>query len=211
MKEPLRERKKKRTRAAILENAARIFREKGFDATTLGEIAEAAEVHKQTVLRYFRSKEEIAFARRIRLFEVFEEELKARPGTVLEYWRAYIERTSTATSQTGELRAWYEFLDSDTRLFAFQLRLNERYQAVLATALSEEAGVDPENDLFARVVAAMLVSGNTSAARLSVRQGDGGALVRNALAVVDLAAAIARPPAARSRAASRPRRPSSSR
>ena len=45
MKEPLRQRKKTRTRHAILENAARIFAEKGFEATTLGEIAEA-EAHR---------------------------------------------------------------------------------------------------------------------------------------------------------------------
>ena len=40
----LRERKKAKTRATIQENALRLFREQGYDATTVEQIAEAAEV-----------------------------------------------------------------------------------------------------------------------------------------------------------------------
>lgn len=196
MKEPLRQRKKNQTRAAIIDKATRIFRRKGFEASTLDEIAEAANVHKQTVLRYFTSKEEIAFARRIATFQQFEAELDAHEGPVLAYWRDYISRATDATSEVGaqksdELRVWYDFIDSDHRLFAYQLRLNERYQTVLARALSREAGVEPDNDTFAVSVAALLVCGNYNAARMGVRNGD-AALKARLLDVVDLASQLRR-------------------
>jgi AcrR family transcriptional regulator len=53
----LRERKKARTRAAIQEHAIRLFREQGFAATTIEQIAEVAEVSPSTVFRYFPTKE----------------------------------------------------------------------------------------------------------------------------------------------------------
>ncbi|BCB84582.1 TetR/AcrR family transcriptional regulator [Phytohabitans suffuscus] len=58
----LRERKKAKTRANIQQHALRLFRAQGYDATTIEQIAEAAEVSPSTVFRYFATKEDLVVA-----------------------------------------------------------------------------------------------------------------------------------------------------
>ncbi|MGW3368332.1 TetR family transcriptional regulator [Streptosporangium canum] len=55
----LRERKKEQTQRRIAAVALRLFAERGFDAVTINEIAEAAEVAKVTLFKYFPTKESL--------------------------------------------------------------------------------------------------------------------------------------------------------
>jgi AcrR family transcriptional regulator len=72
----LRERKKAKTKIAIQEHAVRLFRAQGYAATTVEQIAEAAEVSPSTVFRYFPTKEELVTTDELDpvIFAAFEEQ-----------------------------------------------------------------------------------------------------------------------------------------
>jgi AcrR family transcriptional regulator len=55
----LRERKKAQTRAAIQRHALRLFQDHGYAATTMEQIAAAADVSPSTLYRYFPTKEDL--------------------------------------------------------------------------------------------------------------------------------------------------------
>jgi AcrR family transcriptional regulator len=55
----LRERKKQKTKAAIQRAALRLFKKRGYDATTIEDIAEAAEISPSTFFNYFPTKEDV--------------------------------------------------------------------------------------------------------------------------------------------------------
>ena len=62
VKEGRRERKRRQTRERIESAALRLFLERGFEATTIEDITEAADVSKRSFFDYFPSKEEVVAA-----------------------------------------------------------------------------------------------------------------------------------------------------
>lgn len=79
------ERRKLRTRKAILEAASKLFREQGFNKTSIIEIADLADVGVGTLYGYFRSKHEL-----------LQEVLRAHALEARERYRATVDRTTPA-------------------------------------------------------------------------------------------------------------------
>jgi AcrR family transcriptional regulator len=94
----LRAQKKEQTRAALVEGAARLFAEKGYERTTVADIAAAANVSTRTFFSYFRAKEEVLFAgtdQRLRaIAEAFD---TVSAGSALEMVQQILEHVVTAS------------------------------------------------------------------------------------------------------------------
>ncbi|MFI0482782.1 TetR family transcriptional regulator [Actinomadura sp. 9N215] len=97
-KQGLRELKKARTRAAIQTEALRLFRERGYESTTVEQVAQAAEVAHTTVFRYFPTKEDLVITDEAD--PVFFAELRAQPPdlTPIQALRAAMRAVLDAAS-----------------------------------------------------------------------------------------------------------------
>ncbi|MFF5297333.1 TetR/AcrR family transcriptional regulator [Paractinoplanes globisporus] len=101
----LREEKKARTRAALVGAASRLFAEKGYDGTTVADIAAAAGVSTRTFFGYFRAKEDVLFAgtdaRLAAMAEAFGE---VRPESPLAAVHQIVERVLAASDDLADTR-----------------------------------------------------------------------------------------------------------
>ena len=154
----LRERKKARTRASLREHALRLFREKGYQNTTVEQIAAAAEVSPSTFFRYFPTKEDLVLQddMDVRLIEALEQQ-PAGLGPIAAV-RAAI-RESLASYSEADM----ELIRETTRLMMTVPEIRARAMdefartiAVVAEAMAKRAGRSPD-DLAVRTVAGAIV------------------------------------------------------
>ena len=121
----LRQRKRERTRAALVTAAKELFTERGYDQTTVADIAAQAEVGTRTFFTYFKSKDELLFpdaAARVAAALAAIEQREPSEGPVDVLLRAL---NSSGVAQTD--------LVSD--LAALRLRLIREVPAVRGRAL----------------------------------------------------------------------------
>jgi AcrR family transcriptional regulator len=154
----LRERKKARTRAAIREQALRLIREQGYAATTVDQIAEAADVSPSTFFRYFPTKEDVVLqdemdVRALGAFEAQPPDLSpvaAFRAAAREAFASFDEadlaklrETAELTLTVPELRA--RAMDEFTRTIE-----------VIAESAAKRSGREPD-DFAVRILAGAIV------------------------------------------------------
>ena len=162
MSEPmsLRDRKKVRVRDVLEATALRLFDERGYTATTVEQIAEAAEFSERTFFRYFRNKEDVVFANhaqnlarlRARLEERLRTEsvLRAVRQALLEL-QDFEHQRELELARTRVVQATPALAD---RVFALQAE----YEEVIATAVERSLDGDPDAWLKAVLIAGAAVS-----------------------------------------------------
>ncbi|WP_328319670.1 TetR/AcrR family transcriptional regulator [Streptomyces sp. NBC_00388] len=153
MAEGLRERKKRRTRQYISDVATGLFLERGFDAVTVAEVAEAAEVSVNTVYNYFPAKEDLFLDRSKGVVERLARYVRARDrgesaaGAVLRELRGQVEAVSPTV---GLLDGYDRFLGVVQHAHTLRSRMWHIQQESLANveaALREETGADASDTL----------------------------------------------------------------
>src|SRR4029453_19144819 len=153
----LRERKKQKTREAIVEAAFELFAERGFDGTTIVDIAEAAEIAPRTFFSYFPSKDDVVFHDFEQKQALFASWLHDRePGTnAIDALRAGIA-SSIAEADPGHLREERlrkQLISDNESLAAHSHHLRGRFAELLAEAVAADLG-DAPGDLRPRLVSA---------------------------------------------------------
>ncbi|MDA0636263.1 TetR family transcriptional regulator [Nonomuraea sp. MCN248] len=152
----LRERKKAKTREAILREAFRLFRERGYHATTVEQIAEAAEISPATFFRYFPAKEDLVTLDRFPpLVEALAGQPPGPPVTVLR--GAF--RTAFAALSSEEIAAGHArevFAATVPELLVANLRRSPGLIREVRTAVAERAGLDAGDPAVRDAVGAVL-------------------------------------------------------
>ncbi|MFI6811894.1 TetR/AcrR family transcriptional regulator [Nonomuraea sp. NPDC050328] len=152
----LRERKKLRTRQALIDTALTLFGERGFDNTPLDALLEQVEVSRRTFFRTFRSKEDVALTAVKQLWDTYLEVLDGiqKSGPLAD---VFLAAMLTALERMDE--DWYRRFPLTLRLIAdspaldgYTLRYCAEVQAKIARL------VDGQNRLELRLLIEFFVA-----------------------------------------------------
>jgi AcrR family transcriptional regulator len=157
-----RDRRKRLTRATISECGWRLFEARGFDAVTVAEIAEAADVAVGTVFNYFPSKEAILFDQAGDLVEAMVARVRDRAPAqgVVGAFREWHDRATgflTAPEAGERTRRFLEIVAGSPALRAHERELDEDYRQALAGVLADvrRDPADPTPVLLANQLVAL--------------------------------------------------------
>ncbi|MFF4150006.1 TetR family transcriptional regulator [Streptomyces sp. NPDC001651] len=160
----LRERKKQRTREALLRTALELFTTRGYEDTTVDDIADAVDVSQRTFFRYFAGKEEAALALQEMTETHFLRAVRDRPPqeapmdalrlAVLDSWDTLSEVVESVAPVEVFLRM-YQVIESTPVLLAAHLRRSLETEEAIARVLAEREGVDIDADPRPRLAVAV--------------------------------------------------------
>jgi AcrR family transcriptional regulator len=153
----LRERKKQRTRAAIVDAAFELFAERGFERTTIADIADAAEIAPRTFFSYFPSKDDVVFHDFEEKYDTFASWLRDREQgmNAFDAVRAGVSNAIVEAdpAHLREKRLRKQLVRENESLAAHAEHLTGKFADLLARAVAEDLGDDP-GALRPRLVAA---------------------------------------------------------
>ncbi|MFI7612119.1 TetR/AcrR family transcriptional regulator [Nonomuraea terrae] len=181
-----RERKKQRTREALVAEAMRLFEQQGYDETTVAEIATAADVSTRTFFLHFPTKEDVLLANTQVRVDLGADVIAGRGpgesaadvlGRAIEEMIVNTWNTDLASGLAG-LRAG--LLTSSP---AAQARLLQRFLAAHAdlTEALLRAYPDELDPIEAAALVGAVVGAVGAAALTSLRHGDPPEQVRDAM------------------------------
>ncbi len=158
----LRERKKQQTREKIAQVAVRLFAERGYDHTTLAEIAEAADVAPRTIFAYFESKEDILLCGERSFLDDLKRRLDERPAgtTTVDALREFLS-TIPPQDEDDLLRKKVMSENPDLQMKAHAG--HTRLEPMLAESIAKDLGAQPDD------LQPMLAAASVTAAFISVR------------------------------------------
>jgi AcrR family transcriptional regulator len=181
----LRERKKQQTRETIARAALRLFAERGYDETTLAEIAEAADVAPRTIFAYFESKEDILLCEEGVMLSALQRLLDERPAgtTTVDAIRGFLSHIEPPDEE-AKLRK--QIISTNP---ALQVKLRghlAQLEPMLAESIARDLGAEP-GDIRPLLIAASMTAAFTSVRdRLLEAESDGAALSHEqGMAVID--------------------------
>jgi AcrR family transcriptional regulator len=160
---PLRERKKLRTRQALIDTALTRFTERGFDGVTLDELCAEVEVSKRTFFRYFTGKEDAALAPAHDMWRAMLTELTTVPASgrpLLEVLRDALLAALTQMPTDGwadRMLLTQRLLAETSSMNAHSLDFCDRTIRTSADILRTRFGFTPD-DLRPRLALEMLVA-----------------------------------------------------
>jgi TetR/AcrR family transcriptional regulator, regulator of mycofactocin system len=170
----LRERKRQRTREAIVDAALRLFDERGFDHTTIADIAAEADIAPRTFFGYFPSKDAVVFDEFDDTFAALKARLlDRREGeTAIDAMRDWLAGFLASHDHEDERsRCRRRVVASTAALQDHERGLMGRFEEILGDAVAIDLDEEP-GSLRPRLVAAAAVAALTS---LDAEHEHGGA------------------------------------
>jgi AcrR family transcriptional regulator len=158
----LRERKKQQTRDTIARVALELFAERGYEETTLADIAEAADVSPRTIFAYYEGKEDILFCGEGAFLDTLKQLLQERPAgnTTIDSIREFLASIEPPDEQ-ARLRKKIV-----TESPSLQMRLRAQHaqlEPVLVESIARDLDAGPDD------VRPLLIASSMMAAFVSVR------------------------------------------
>ena len=156
----LRERKKQKTRDTIIEVALDLFAERGYEHTTIAEIADAADVSPRTIFAYFPSKEDILFYDLREVQEGLAHALRERPqgAITLDVLREFIIGSLRPDPNQQRRKCIIAIDETLQRSKRARLAPLER---IMVDAIAQDLDAGPD-DIRPQIVAAALLAAFTT-------------------------------------------------